>query len=132
MIILVWGALADRRGFRIVFNASLLIWILAVLVLMKTTDLTLLTLVFMAIGTGVGGFMMAAQNLALEFGSMENLPMRIAVANSAAELTTVVGLILGGVLAMSFSYPPVFWIAILFKCAAIAIMIRYVGEPRTR
>jgi MFS family permease len=132
MIILVWGALADRRGFRIVFNASLLIWILAVLVLMETTDLTLLTLVFMAIGTGVGGFMMAAQNLALEFGSMKNLPMRIAVANSAAELAAVVGLILGGVLAMSFSYPPVFWIAILFKCAAIAIMTRYVGEPRTR
>ena len=58
--------------------------------------------------------------------------MRIAVANSAAELTTVVGPILGGLLAMSFSYPPVFWLAILFKCVAIAIMTRYVEEPRTR
>ncbi len=75
---------------------------------------------------------MAAQNLVLEFGSLKNLPMRIAVANSVGELTTIVGPILGGVLVMSVSYLPVFWIAIVFKCAAIVIMTRYVSEPRHR
>ncbi len=129
---LIWGILADRRGFRIVFNASLGVWILAVLLLIQTTDLLLLSFSFVALGTGVGGFMMAAQNLVLEFGSLKNLPMRIAVANSVGELTTIVGPILGGVLVVSVSYLPVFWIAIVFKCAAIAIMTRYVSEPRQR
>ena len=129
---LIWGVLADRRGFRIVFNASLGVWILAVLLLIQTTDLLLLSFAFVALGTGVGGFMMAAQNLVLEFGSLKNLPMRIAVANSVGELTTIVGPILGGVLVMSVSYLPVFWIAIVFKCAAIVIMTRYVSEPRHR
>lgn len=129
---LIWGILADRRGFRIVFNASLLVWILAVLLLMQTTDLLPLSFAFVALGTGVGGFMLAAQNLVLEFGSLKNLPMRIAVANSVSELTTIVGPLLGGVLVMSVSYLPVFWIAIVFKCAAIVIMTRYVSEPRHR
>ena len=129
---LIWGILADRRGFRIVFNASLLVWILAVLLLMQTTDLLPLSFAFVALGTGVGGFMLAAQNLVLEFGSLKNLPMRIAVANSVSELTTIAGPLLGGVLVMSVSYLPVFWIAIVFKCAAIVIMTRYVSEPRHR
>jgi len=128
----LWGAIADRRGFRIVFNASLLLWILAVLLLTQATDITSLSFVFFLIGTGLGGFMMSANNLALEFGSLANLPMRIAVANSAAELTTVVGPLLGGALALTVSYLPVFGIAILFKCAAIGVMLRYVTEPRTR
>ncbi len=132
LINLIWGVLADRRGFRIVFNASLAVWILAVLLLTQTTQLSLLTVAFVALGTGVGGFMMAAQNLVLEFGSLANLPMRIAVANSVGEFTAIVGPILGGVLVLSVSYLPLFWIAILFKCAAIAIMTRYVSEPRNR
>ncbi len=132
VINLIWGVLADRRGFRIVFNASLAVWILAVLLLMRTTELSLLTLAFVALGTGGGGFMMAAQNLVLEFGSLANLPMRLAVANSVGEFTAIVGPILGGVLILSVSYLPVFWTAILFKCAAIAIMTRYVSEPRNR
>lgn len=127
-----WGILADRRGFRIVFNGSLLIWIVGVLMLIQATDITSVSLVFVALGTGVGGFMMAAQNLALEFGSLVNLPMRIAVANSVADLATIVGPILGGLLVISVSFLPVFWIAILFKCAAIAMMTLYVPEPRNR
>jgi predicted MFS family arabinose efflux permease len=73
---------------------------------------------------------MSAQNLVLEFGSRRNLPMRVAVANSASELVGAIGAVLGGVLVAVFSYLTVFWIAIAFQLAALAIVIFWVDEPR--
>ena len=81
---------------------------------------------------GQGGFMMSSQNLVLEFGEREDLPMRIAVANSASELVGAIGPLLGGVIAMVWSYELVFGIAIGFQLAAIALVLRFVDEPRRR
>ncbi len=129
---LVWGFIADRRGFRLVFLLSLTVWILSSLLLMRSVELSALVLVFVGLGAGLGGFMMSAQNLVLEFGSREDLPMRIAVANSAAELVGVIGPILGGILAASWSYAAVFWVAISFKLAAVLVVTFLVAEPRRR
>jgi len=129
---LAWGIIADRRGFRFVFLAALSLWILAVLLLMGTQELSRLVAVFAALGAGFGGFQMSAQNLVLEFGRRRNLPMRIAVANSASELVAALGAVLGGVLVSVFSYVGVFWIAIGFQLAAVAIVAFFVDEPRRR
>lgn len=127
-----WGLLADRRGFRRVFLASLSTWIVAVLVLMQTSSPAGLLFVFAALGLGQGGYQMSAQNLALEFGSRRNLPMRIAVANSASELVAAIGAVLGGVIATLTSYVAVFWTAIAFQTVALVLVIWRVDEPRTR
>jgi MFS family permease len=129
---LAWGIIADRRGFRFVFLAALSLWILAVLLLMGTQELSRLVVVFAALGAGFGGFQMSAQNLVLEFGRRRNLPMRIAVANSASELVAALGAVLGGVLVSVLSYVGVFWIAIGFQLAAVAIVAFFVDEPRRR
>lgn len=129
---LVWGVVADRRGFRSVFLASLSLWVLAVLLLMEAEEFRRLVIVFAAVGAGVGGFQLSSQNLVLEFGSRQDLPMRIAVANSAAELVAAVGAVLGGVLGAAFSYVPLFWTAIGFQLAALAIAAFLVPEPRRR
>ena len=73
---LLWGLVADRRGFRIVFLSSLTLWVLAALLLMSATSYGSLLFVFTVLGAGLGGFQMSAQNLVLEFGSRRNLPMR--------------------------------------------------------
>ncbi|MDH3213161.1 MAG: MFS transporter [Myxococcales bacterium] len=129
---LFWGLVADRRGFRAVFLAALTLWMLAALLLMSTTSYAALLLVFTALGAGLGGFQMSAQNLVLEFGSRRNLPMRIAVANSASELVAAIGAVLGGVLAGALSYVAVFWIAIAFQTAAFAMVAFFVDDPRHR
>jgi len=129
---LLWGLAADRFGFRAIFLASLSVWIVAVLVLMETTGFHLLVVSFAGLGAGLGGFQMSAQNLVLEFGSRRNLPMRIAVANSTSELVAAVGALAGGLLAAAFSYVFVFWLAIAFQLGALAIVLFWVGEPRTR
>ena len=129
---LFWGLFADRRGFRVVFVMSLILWILAVVLLMQTSTFASLVLVFAALGTGIGGFQMSVQNLVLEFGSRRNLPMRIAVANSASEFVAAIGAVLGGLMTFAVSYVTLFWIAIGFQTAALAIVLFFVPEPRRR
>jgi MFS family permease len=129
---LLWGLAADRRGFRAIFLASLFVWILAVLVLMGTEGFGPLIAAFAGLGAGLGGFQMSAQSLVLEFGSRRNLPMRIAVANSASELVAAIGALAGGLLVAAFSYVFVFWLAIAFQVGALAIVLVWVDEPRTR
>ena len=129
---LFWGLVADRRGFRRIFQVALGLWILSALLLMQATDLASMIMVMAGLGAGLGGFMLAAQNLVLEFGSRENLPMRIAVANTASELLGAVGPLLGGLLATAVSYTSVFWTAIGFQLVAMAIVALRVDEPRSR
>jgi MFS family permease len=127
---LAWGTLADRRGFRLVFLASLAVWMLSAVALVHTTDYAALVAVFAGIGAGMGGFQMSAQNLVLEFGSREQLPLRIAVANSASELVAAVGAIAGGVLAVAVGQVPVIWTAVACQAVAFALVYAGVKEPR--
>jgi MFS family permease len=129
---LVGGLVADRRGFRFVFLAALSTWMLAVVLLMNTRSETGIVVVFAALGAGLGGFQMSAQNLVLEFGSRRNLPMRIAVANSASDLVAAFGAVAGGLLTLVASFPAIFWTAIGFQAAAFAIVLFFVDEPRNR
>jgi MFS family permease len=78
---LPWGFLADRTGFRLVFLASIAIWIASALLMMLTSGIVGFAIAFFGVGAGLGGFMMSAQNMVLEFGKREDLPLRIAVAN---------------------------------------------------
>jgi MFS family permease len=129
---LAWGWVADRGGFRRVFAASMVIWIASALLLLRVAELPGFMLAFVGLGAGLGGFVMASQNLVLEFGTREDLPMRIAVANSAAELVGAVGPVAGGLLAAAWSYPAVFGVAIAFKVAALLLVLGWVDEPRHR
>ena len=129
---LVWGVIADRTGFRVTFLVAILTWILAALLLLQTADFVGLLVALAGLGGGLGGFMMSAQNLVLEFGSRENLPLRIAVANTTSEAVGVVGPIAAGILAASASYVPVIVLAIVCKALAFAIMWLAVDEPRRR
>ena len=130
---LAWGEVADRFGFRSVFMASLLLWMLSALALMAAGDQrVVLLLIMIGLGAGSGGFQMAAQNLVLEFGSRQNLPMRIAVANSASELVGAIGPLLGGLLVVAASYEAVFWTGIAFQAAALLWVLAAVPDPRHR
>jgi len=129
---LVAGLFADRRGFRFAFLASLLLWMLAVVLLMQTETTDGLVGVFGMLGAALGGFQMSAQNMVLEFGSRRNLPMRIAVANSASELVAAVGAVAGGLLTLVVSFTAIFWTAIAFQAVALVTVLFFVEEPRHR
>lgn len=127
---LVWGMAADRVGFRAVFLAALGTWMLSAVALLVAPSFAILLLVFAGLGAGLGGFQMSAQNLVLEFGSRHNLPLRIAVANSASELVAALGAVFGGMLGVMVSHRAVFAVAISFQAIAWLLVLVGVREPR--
>jgi MFS family permease len=127
---LFWGSVADRMGFRAVFLGSLAVWIAGTLALFGTGTFLGLVGVFVAIGTGSGGFMMGQQNLVLEFGKREDLPLRIGAANSTTEAMGVIAPLAGGVIATGYSFRAVFACAIAFKLVAALVVQLRLREPR--
>jgi MFS family permease len=128
---LLWGTVADRMGFRAVFLASLGLWIAGTLALLETSSYAGLMSVMVAVGTGVGGFAMGQQNLVLEFGRREDLPLRIGAVNSTTEAMGIIAPLAGGVIATAWSFQAVFACAIAFKLAAAALVLLRLREPRT-
>ena len=89
-------------------------------------------LAFAGLGAGLGGFMLSGQNMVLEFGSREDLPLRIAVASSASEFVGTIGPLLGAVIAVALSHVAVFCTAIAFQLASVFVVLFLVEEPRSR
>lgn len=127
-----WGALADRFGNRFVFMASLATWILSTVLLFFGGDIYVLSIVFAGLGAGLGGFQISSQNMVLEFGDRQDLPMRIAISNAGNSLMMGVGPLMGGIIAVWVSYTAVFWLAMTFMCTALAMVAFLIEEPRNR
>jgi MFS family permease len=128
---LVWGPLADRRGFKAVFTASLACWAAATLLLVVTPGLELAYPIFALIGAGLGGFMLAGTSLVLEFGDFGDRAMRIATSNSFSELTGVAGFLAAGFAADAIGFETVFVASAALQGLALLFM-RRVREPRVR
>jgi len=99
-------------------------------VLVFANGLAVTIVVFVGIGAAVQGFQNSSQNLTLEFGDRDNLPMRIAIANTASEIAGTIGPLLGGILAAALGYESVFIAAITFLVIGGTIVTIYVPEPR--
>jgi signal transduction histidine kinase len=125
-----WGWLADRLGFKAVFVPALLLWAGATIALLFAKDTSAVLFCFVGIGAGYAGFLIAAQNMVLEFGTRTDLPMRIAMVNSAQSLVQVIGVVAGGQMATSLGFEVVFGLAALAKLAAAGMLWLYVREPR--
>lgn len=129
---LIWGSIADKRGFRVTFLAAIAIWVASTLLLMVATNLWMTTLVFIGVGAAFQGFQNSSMNLTLEFGDRDNLPIRIAIANTASEIAGTLGPLIGGLLAAFFGYESVFMVSMLFLVVGGLVVRIYVPEPRYR
>ncbi|MFT4719609.1 MAG: MFS family permease [Candidatus Azotimanducaceae bacterium] len=129
---LFWGAMADRRGFRGTFLLSIGLWVISTVMLIFVTDLWLILVVFVGIGAAVQGFQNSSINLTLEFGDRDNLPVRIAIANTASEVAGTIGPLLGGLLAALMGYEAVFAASIVFLVVGGTVVRFYVPEPRQK
>jgi MFS family permease len=130
--IILWGLLGDRRGFRDVLAFSLLVWTAATIALIYSGSMAGVLCGFVGLGVGAGGFELGSMNLVLEFGSREDLPMRIALAQSGEQLVSVAAPLIGALIVEMFSYRHMFWVAVLVQSAAFAVALLKVDEPRRR
>lgn len=127
---LVWGTVADWTGFRSTFLASIALWILSTLLLVVSSGFMVTILVFIGIGAAQQGFQSSSQNMTLEFGEREDLPMRIAVANTAAGVSGAIGPLVGGALAAGLGYVSVFTTTMAFLAVGGMVISIFVPEPR--
>lgn len=127
---IIWGTIADRTGFRFTFLGALMVWVAATIILLFSSGIFLMTIVFIGLGAAFQGFQHSAQNLTLEFGRREDLPIRIAVANTAQEFAGTIGPVTGGLIATVYSVQSVFVVSIVFLVVGGLLVLKYVPEPR--
>ena len=129
---LIWGVIADDKGYRLVFLLSSALWVIASALLMVAPTFILTVFVFIGIGAASQGFENSSRNIVLEFGDRENRPLRIAIANMVAQIAGTIGPLLGGILATVLGYEYVFMLAIFFLVAGALMVLGFVPEPRSR
>jgi MFS family permease len=130
--VMAWGLLGDRQGFRSVLGYSLAVWTGATLMLMYSAALTPVLIGFVGLGAGLGGFELSCTNLVLEFGSREDLPMRIALAQSGEQAVSIAAPLVGALLVETLSYHHMFWAAVVIQSAALVVTVFKLAEPRHR
>ena len=129
---LLWGAMADLRGFRLVFLSSIIFWILSTSVYFFSISFAASIVVFSVVGASISGFENSSRAIVLEFGTLKERPNLIATTNTAAQMAGALGPLLGGLIASWLGYKAVFFLGICFLFAAALMVIIFVPEPRKR
>jgi MFS family permease len=127
---LLWGVLADRYGFRLCLLMTIGLWIAATLALLLSSTQSAVILVFIAIGASQEGFRLSSMSLAMEFGGREQMALRLATANTAAEIAGSIAPLLGGIIATALGYGAVFLGATACLLIGGGVLLLWVREPR--
>jgi MFS family permease len=128
---LFWGYTGDRTGFRRVLVLSLAIWIGSTVLLLFSHTIPATAAAFFGLGAAGAGYQMSAQTMVLEYGSREDVPMRLGLATSAECLVAAISPLVGGVVADRLGFPVVFGASIAFLTLAI-LLTPIMGEPRRK
>ncbi len=127
---LLWGLLADRYGYKVVMLVTLGCWTVSHGQLLFAEGFAGIALFFVLMGMASGGFNQSGQNMVLEFGRIEDIPIRLAASGSAVNLVGAVGPVVGGVIVALAGYVELFVLTIVLQVAAFAIIAVSVPEPR--
>ncbi len=129
---LVWGYLSDHHGFRSTFVISTALNIAGVAGLLVSDSLVTFALSFFVIGAAQSGFQMSTTNIVLEYGHPHDVPMRMALSNTAEGVMGSLAPLLGAGLVLVWGYESSFWATIVSMSAALVVLIWKVEEPRRR
>jgi MFS family permease len=129
---LVWGYLADRQGFRSTFVISTALNIAGVAGLMACNSVETFALAFFLIGAGQSGFLMATSNLVLEYGHPHDVPMRMALSDTAEGAMGALAPLVGAGLVLLSGYHLALWTTLATMSTALVVLVAKVDEPRHR
>lgn len=127
---LLWGYSGDKTGYRATFIASQGFTLAGLGLLAFLSTPAAIIAAFCAFGIGNSGYQMSAQTMVLEFGSREDLPMRIAISTTVEGGVSALAPLAGGALLYWAGIAPLLVAATLFGCVALIILIARVKEPR--
>jgi MFS family permease len=129
---LILGALADRRGHKLVLEISLLLTAASMAGAVLVPAPAWMYFVFVAVGAAAAGDILAMIGIVMEFSGIEERPTYMGLANTIPGLSAAVAPMIGGWIAQRFSYPTTFASGALLGVAAFAVMHWMVVEPRTQ
>lgn len=139
-----WGLTGDRLGFRVTFAVALGVWIAGTVLLMSAPMLMagrgeglqgvegLILAAFFLLGAAQSGFLMSSQTLVLEFGSRDDIPMRLALTTTAQGAMNTIGPLAGGAVSAALGYEALFGVSLALLATALAVLLLLVEEPRHR
>lgn len=126
---LFFGKVSDRAGNKIVFFMAMVVWVISILLLISSYSFFGFLSAFAGLGFGLAGYQIATQNILLEFGESDELPMLIAVSDTISHLMMSVAPLLGGLIYGKFGYLALFSISIIAKLICILILLK-MADPR--
>ena len=128
---LIWGYLGDKFGFRVTFIGALILWVIAGVLMIFAGTVPAFMIAFFLVGAAQSGQQTSSSTMVLEFGTRDDMPMRLALTQTAQGSMRALGPLIGGVIGQFAGYVPVFGLAIVFQIIALAVLVGVVKEPRT-
>jgi MFS family permease len=142
-----WGWSGDRFGFRVTFIGSVMLWIASTGLLIAVPHLPVLHLAigsypvtigpaawffisFFGLGSAQSGQQMASSTMVLEFGTREDMAMRLALTQTAQGITSTIGPLLGGLIVITLGYTVMFSVSMSFLVASLLVLFFLVKDPR--
>ncbi|TDC67354.1 MFS transporter [Micromonospora sp. KC207] len=126
----VWGKLADMYGGKVVFVATLVVFLAGSLLSGMAQSITQLT-VFRAVhGLGAGGLMVCAFAIMVEVLAGPDLPKYQGIMSATMGLTMVAGPLVGGLITDELGWRWCFYINLPIGAVALLIVVLMMHLPR--
>ncbi len=129
---LIWGYLSDHGGFKSTFVIAMAVNAVSVGLLMGSHDFWMAVIAFFGIGAANSGYQMSSTNIVIEFGHRHDIPMRMALSNTAEGAMGSIAPLIGAGLAALWGYQASFFATIVSVVIALVILVWKVDEPRHR
>jgi MFS family permease len=127
---LLFGALADRKGHKVVLEWSALCGMLSVGLAIAAPGPAWFYAVFALLGASHAGYMLSGLMIALEFCPAARRPTYIGLNNTVWGMASALAPVFGGWVADQAGYLPLFVVALLCGGAGYALLRWSVREPR--
>lgn len=127
---LVWGLIADRFGHKIVLCLGSAAMALAALSALVSGALWGVYVAFALMGAGLAAEMISATSILLEFAPEPERPTYIGLSNTLVAPFRILAPIIGGGLAGTLGYSPLFAVASAVSLVGVGLMSLGVREPR--
>jgi MFS family permease len=106
------------------------VWALAHCLLLFIDSFWSFAAFFFLFGTASTTFNQARQNIVMEFGDTQDIPLRLATSHMTFNTIAALGPLVGGVIAFMFDHSVIFIICMFMQILAAALMIKRIPEPR--
>jgi MFS family permease len=126
-----WGGLGDRVGHKRVIIASNLIWITGLILLITTSSLFWVYIVFVLMSIATRGSMLGDFSIALEFGSEDDRPTYIGLSKTLTGPVVLFAPLLAGMIVGLWGYKTMFIVSLIFSIVAVILLGVHVKDPRS-